>query len=355
MAKLKIAERWIGESEPTYFIADIAANHDGSLDRALRLIEQAAAAGAAAAKFQHFRADKIVSRSGFDAMGRQLSHQAKWKKSVFDVYRSASIPWDWTAALKKACDGCRIHFLSAPYDLEAVDMLDPYVPAFKIGSGDITWLEELEHVARKNKPILLATGASDLIDVQRAVDAVLPINPRLLLMQCNTNYSGQADNFRHIELNVLNTYARLYPELVLGLSDHTTGHAVVLGAVALGARAIEKHFTDDRSREGPDHHFSLEPAAFQEMVQRTRELENALGTGIKAVQPNEAETVVIQRRCLRAARDLPAGTVLKRPDLEPLRPAPRDGIFPYDLANVIGRTLRHDVSLGDYLRWTDLD
>ncbi|MSO24168.1 MAG: N-acetylneuraminate synthase, partial [Acidobacteria bacterium] len=240
MAQLRIGSRCVGEGHPTYFIADIAANHDGQLDRAVRLIELARMAGADAAKFQHFRAEHIVSRSGFESMERQLSHQAAWTKPVFDVYQSASVPWEWTETLKKACEANGIEFLTTPYDLETVDKLDAYLPAFKIGSGDITWIEELEHIVRKKKPVLIATGASDLRDVQRAVDAILAINSELLLMQCNPNYTGNTENFANLQLNVLRTFASMYPQCVLGLSDHTPGHAAVLGAVALGARAIEK-------------------------------------------------------------------------------------------------------------------
>lgn len=354
MRTIQVGNRFIGEGKPLYFIADIAANHDGDLTRALKLIELAKEAGADAAKFQHFRASKIVSKTGFVSLGQQMSHQSKWKKSVYEIYQSASVPWEWTETLKKACDDVKIHFFSASYDREAVDMLDPYVPAHKIGSGDITWIEQLEYVAHKGKPILLATGASDLGDVQRAADTILAINPNLLLMQCNTNYTGNIENFRYVQLNVLRTYACMYPDLVLGLSDHTPGHAAVLGAVALGARAIEKHFTDDRLREGPDHSFALDPSSWREMVERTRELEYALGSGNKIVQPNEIETVVIQRRCLRAAHDLPAGKVLARSDIEPLRPAPRDSIFPCELSRVVGQSVRHKVKRGDYLKWTDL-
>jgi N-acetylneuraminate synthase len=353
MPTVEIGGRTIGDNQPTYFIADIAANHDGDLDRAVALIHLAAKAGADAAKFQHFRAPKIVSKFGFET-GPQLSHQSKWKRSVYEVYQSASVPWDWTEKLKQACDDAGVHFFSSPYDTEAVDMLDQYVPAFKIGSGDITWIEALEHIARKGKPVLLATGASDLGEVQRAVDAIRAINPQLVLMQCNTNYTGSMENFRYVKLNVLRTFAAMYPELVLGLSDHTPGHAAVLGAVALGARAVEKHFTDDRTREGPDHPFSLDPTSWREMVDRTRELEYALGDGNKIVEPNEMETVVIQRRCLRASRDLPAGTVLETGDLEALRPAPRDAIFPYQESMTIGRKLLRDLKRGDYPKWTDL-
>ncbi len=355
MTRIRIADRWVGDGEPTYFVADISANHDGVFERAKKLIYLAKEAGADAAKFQNFRAPKIVSKHGFESLGRQLSHQAKWKKSVYEVYQDASIPWEWTEKLKKYCDEVGIHYFSSPYDFETVDMLEPFVPAFKIGSGDITWPEMLEKVSSKGKPVILSTGASDIGDVQRAVNIIRAINPDLILLQCNTNYTGSRENFKYIQLNVLRTYKAMYPDLIVGLSDHTPGHAAVLGAVALGARVVEKHFTDDRSREGPDHPFSMDPIAWKEMVERTRELELALGDGDKRVQDNETETVVVQRRCLRAARDIAQGTILARELVDVLRPAPHDAIFPYDLERVLGKRARVALKMGEYLTWDKLE
>jgi sialic acid synthase SpsE len=352
---MKLGKKDVGIEHPTYFIADISANHDGDLERAKLLIRLCAQAGANAAKFQNFRAAKIVSDRGFKTLGGQLSHQSKWKKSVFEVYKDASLPWEWTGTLKEECDRCGIDYFSAPYDLEAVDMLDPYVEMFKIGSGDITWPEMLRKIASKGKPVLLATGASDIDEVRRAVDEVLAINPNLVLMQCNTNYTASLENFRHIHLRVLESYKALFPGVVLGLSDHTPGHATVLGAVALGARVIEKHFTDDNRREGPDHPFSMTPTTWREMVDRTRELEYALGSPKKRVAENERDTVVVQRRCLRAARDLQAGVVLTAYMVEALRPAPAEAVKPYELEKVVGKKLRQDLSFGEILRWADLD
>ncbi|MGH8759613.1 MAG: N-acetylneuraminate synthase family protein [Burkholderiales bacterium] len=355
MPEFRVAGRLIGPGHPTYFIADIAANHDGSLDRAVELIHLAARAGADAAKFQHFRAPHIVSDVGFKALGGQKSHQSRWQKSVYEVYEAASVPWEWTPSLQKAAAEAGIHFFSAPYDLEAVDMLNAAgVPAFKMGSGDITWPEIIKHMARTGKPLFAATGASNAADVQRLMAIVRPFRIPICLMQCNTNYTGNPENIRHVHLNVLKSYAALYPDVVLGLSDHTPGHASVLGAVALGAAAIEKHFTDDTGREGPDHGFSMDPRAWREMVDRTRELEEALGQADKQVAGNEAETVVLQRRCLHAARALPVGHVLQANDIEALRPAPRDGVVPYDLPRVLGCKLTRALSRGEHLRFDDL-
>jgi len=315
---IKIGTHTIGYNHPTYFIADISANHDGDLERARMLIRLAKESGADAAKFQNFRASKIVSDYGFKSLGGQVSHQASWKKTVFEVYADASLPLDWTPILKEECDNVGIDYFSSPYDFEAVDTLDPYVPAHKIGSGDITWLEMLVYIAQKGKPVILSTGASDIGEVQKAVHTILriqttlTISPQLVLMQCNTNYTASLDNFNHIHLRVLDGYKTLFPDVVLGLSDHTHGHATILGGVALGARVIEKHFTDDTGRVGPDHSFSMTPPTWRDMVDRTRELECALGSANKFVTDNEQHTVIVQRRCLRTARDIYTGEVFTR-------------------------------------------
>lgn len=351
---LEIQGKKIGRDYPTYFIADIAANHDGDLERAKGLIYLASEAGADAAKFQHFKAETIVSDHGFRALGGQQSHQINWKKSVFKVYRDASVSLGWTDTLKETCDKAGIAFFTSPYAIDLVDHIDPYVPAYKIGSGDITWIEMIEYIASKQKPYIMATGASTMEDVHRAVSAGLSINPMLCLMQCNTNYTASLENFKYIQLNVFGTYREMYPDLVLGLSDHTPGHITVLGAVALGARMIEKHFTDNISREGPDHAFSMDPKTWREMVDSTRELENALGNGLKKVEDNEQETVVLQRRAIRLAVDLPAGAELKLAHLTVLRPCPPDALPPYRLAGVIGQKLKHAINAGEHLRWNDL-
>ena len=340
----------MGVSDPTYFIADIAANHDGDLGRAKALMTLAKEAGADCAKFQHFRAPHIVSDYGFRSLGEQQSHQATWEKSVFEVYQDASLPWDWTAELARHAQQIGIEFMSAPYDLEAVDHIDPFVNAYKIGSGDIDWIEEIEYIADKGKPVIIATGAATLADVDRAMAVLTSHSVPTVLMQCNTNYEGSIENIHHVNLRVLTQYSERYPTAILGLSDHTPGHVTVLGAVALGARVVEKHFTDDTTRSGPDHGFSMDPLTWREMVDATRMLEAALGTGRKDIEANEHQTAVLQRRCVRAARDLAANTVLTRADVEVLRPAPL-GAFPaHSVQEVVGRKLTSDLAAGQDLR-----
>lgn len=353
--EITIGKHIVGPNRPTYFIADIAANHDGDLARARRLIHLAAEAGADAAKFQNFTAQKIVSDYGFSHMNSRVSHQATWKRSVVEVYKGASIPFDWTPILKDECEAAGVEYFTSPYDYEAIEYVEPFIPAFKIGSGEIDWLEALVHMASKGKPVLLATGAADMAEVRQAVNAILAVSRQLVLMQCNTNYTNSDANFDHINLNVLLSYAREFPNLILGLSDHTHGNATVLGAVALGARVIERHFTDDNAREGPDHKFALNPADWAHMVQETRQLERAMGDGEKTIAANEQETAVVQRRCLRAARAIGAGEVITREMIDVLRPATPGAIKPSELGKVIGLKTRNPLAAGQDLRWDDIE
>ena len=344
----------VGEDHPTYFIADIAANHDGDLERAKDLIHLSAEAGANAAKFQNFLAETIVSDYGFRALGGQQSHQASWEKSVFEVYKDASLPLEWTEELRAACDAAGIDYFTAPYDLEILPFLSKNVAAWKLGSGDITWHESIEWMAKDGKPFFIATGAASLEEVELAMGVVTPHTDQVCLMQCNTNYTGSLENFSHIAINVLKTYAEKFPGTILGLSDHTPGHATVLGAVALGARAVEKHFTDNTNRVGPDHGFSMDPVTWREMIDRTRELELALGPTEKRVMDNETETVVLQRRGIRAKNDIPAGTVLTKDMLIPLRPCPADALPPYREGEILGKAVTRSIPEGDIVKLSDV-
>lgn len=353
---MKVGQHTISKVAPTYFIADIAANWDGDLERAKNLIHMCAEAGANAAKFQNFQAATIVSDIGFKklAKGGQLAHQASWKKSVFEVYEDASLPPEWTETLKQTCNQAGVDYFTTPYDWAQVDNLSKYVAAWKLGSGDITWHEFIERLAKDGKPLMIASGASTMSEVEMAIEVARHHTDKLVLMQCNTNYTASVENFKHIHLNVLKTFARRFPDLVLGLSDHTHGHATVLGAIALGARVVEKHFTDDNDREGPDHKFSMTPTTWREMVERARELESALGSEEKFLADNEKESVMVQRRSVRAKVDLTKGQILTRDDLIMLRPIPPDGLPPWQMDKVLGKSLNRDLSSGDCVRAEDV-
>lgn len=349
----KIGDRVIGKHEPTYFIADIGANHDGSLERAKMLIGLAKDAGADCAKFQHFRADKIVSKEGFADL--KTAHQAMWDKPVYEVYEDYSINREWTVELAETAKIWDIDFMTTPYDLAAIHDVEPYVPAFKIGSGDITYHELIAEVARMGKPIFMATGASNIQEVIDAVSVALAHNHQLCVMQCNTNYTGDSDNIRHMNLNVLKEYAKLWPGLPLGLSDHTPSDTSVLGAVALGARVIEKHFTDDNTRSGPDHAFAVTAKHWRTMRMLVRQMEAAMGDGIKRVEDNERESAIVQRRALRFKKNRMIGWKIEADDFEALRPCPEGAFSPADIHRIIGSHLRRDVKKGDALTKYDID
>ncbi|SHN00867.1 N-acetylneuraminate synthase family protein [Polaribacter sp. KT 15] len=348
MNSIKLGNKIIDDNT-LYFIADIGANHNGSLEKAISLIKLAKDSGADAAKFQNFQADKIVSKSGFDKLKGKISHQSNWKKSVFEVYEDASISKDWTKILKEECDKVGIDYFTSAYDFESVDLVDPFVDMYKIGSGDISWLEIIEYTLLKNKPVLLATGASSKEDVKRVMDMALNKTDKLVLMQCNTNYTGASENFKYCNLNVLKQFAIDYPNVVLGLSDHTSGHATTLGAIALGARVIEKHFTDDNDQVGPDHGFAMNPNSWRDMVDRSYELLSALGDGIKIVEDNEIQSQLVQRRCLRVKHRLEKGHILKDEDFIVLRPISEDGVHPYEKNIFVGKVLLESIDAGEHL------
>ena len=234
---------------------------------------------------QHFKANTIVSDYGFKSLQTESSHQSGWKKTVFETYEDASVPDKWTSTLIEECKKAKIEFFSSPYDFNSVDMLNKHgVAAHKIGSGDITWIEIIEYIAKSKVPVFIATGAADILDVKRAMNILIKEKAQICLMQCNTNYTGSEDNFRYINLKSPKYLQKALSGCRSWFVRSYPGHSTVLGAVSLGARVIEKHFTDDNTREGPDHLFSLNPKAWRDMVNATRELENSLGVEEKKLR-----------------------------------------------------------------------
>ena len=173
-------------------------------------------------------------------------------------------------------------------------------------------------------------------------------------MQCNTNYTGSEDNFNYINLNVLKTFRKKFPNLILGLSDHTPGHSTVLGAITLGAKVIEKHFTDSNNRSGPDHKFAMTPKTWSEMVSRTRELEKSLGDGVKRVEKNEIQTLILQRRAVRLKNDIKKGQRIKPCDLVALRPCSKKGISPNYISKIINKKAIKNLKKDMEVKWSDL-
>ncbi|MDD3138611.1 MAG: N-acetylneuraminate synthase family protein [Lachnospiraceae bacterium] len=346
--EIKIGNRLIGLNQPTYIIAEIGGNFDGSLDKAKRLIDAAKESGADCAKFQTFTAEKIVSEGGYSRMKLQGIH-GTWGRTITEVFKDVEFPHSWHKEIVDYCNKVGIDFTTAPYDKEAVELCaDLDLPFIKIGSGDITWLEMIDTIARIGKPIMLATGDATLSEIDEAVRTIEATgNKDLVLMQCITNYPSKIDS---ANVNVLKTYQSAF-DVLTGYSDHSPGPVVALSSVVLGGRVIEKHFTLNRNDKGPDHPHSMEPKDFKQMVDFVREVERAMGSSRKEVVAEEGETVYVQRRCLYAKRDIPAGKVLEASDIDVLRPAL--GIPPKFKNIIIGKIAKDYIKQGQPLFWNN--
>ena len=350
----------MGPGYPAYVIAEIGSNFDGSLERAKMLAKMSKEAGADAFKIQNFIAEKIVSNEGFKNM--KIAHQAKWDKPVMEVYKKAEFPREWVREVFDYCKEIGIDFFSAPYDIEAVDLLEEVgVDVYKIGSGEIDNLEFLAYVAKKGKPMIIATGSATSEEVDAAVKTARDAGcSDIILLQCVTNYpSPIADSELHAMVAMGQKYGVPY-----GYSDHSTGPTqggddplggltIPLGTVALGGCMIEKHVSDDPTRSGPDHPFAMKiDGNFTQMIAGMHALESALGTGEKRIMPSEKETVIVQRRGVCTARDVKEGETLKREDLEFLRPA--TGLKPPQIGLAVGKKAKHDMPKGTGVQENDL-
>lgn len=361
MKRYKIGNKWVGEGEKPYWIADIAANwmpvpgKKADINKAYQLIDAAKTAGANAAKFQTFQAPKIVSDVGFKSM--KIAHQAKWKKTVYEVYEDASLRFDWHQKLANYCKKVGIEFMSTPYDKESVDLLENIgVNAYKIGSGDIDYLELLEYISKKGKPIIISSGASDLATVELAIKTIRASgNDQIILLQCITNYALSPIEQAEVEAMVSMGKAFGVP---YGYSDHTYdagnpfhGSVVPLIAIARGACVIEKHLCLRNDDETPDAPFSMTPEAFGIMTKYGNLVTTIFGSGQKCVVEAESQSSIVQRRCLRACGDLKRGTVLTESMIEFLRPAPKGSITPQFAQNILGKTLVRSINKGEAFTW----
>ena len=338
-----MAGRSIGPENPSYIIAEAGVNHNGDVELARRLIDAAAEAGADAVKFQTFSADKLVMPEAPKAEYQKRSTEQDG--SQLEMLRALELSQeDHRALLEHACER-GITFLSTPFDEDSADFLHALgVCAFKIGSGDLTNLPLLEHVAGLGKPMIVSTGMATLGEVEQGVETIRRGGcDQLALLHCVSNYPAQASD---ANLRAMQTLAKAFG-VPVGWSDHMRDDDVVVAAVALGACLVEKHFTLDCTLPGPDHKASLEPNELARMVQRVRHIEQALGDGRKRPAASETEMRNIARRSLVLVRAVPSGQELTRADLGVKRPG--TGLSPVLLPHVLGRRLRHDAPAGTIL------
>jgi N-acetylneuraminate synthase len=330
-------------------IAEAGVNHNGDPDLAHRLVDVAAEAGADAVKFQTFDPERLVSPLARKAE-YQIAHTGS-SESQLEMLRRLVLPQEALAPLAAHAAERGIIFLSTPFDEASADVLEGLgVPAFKVPSGEVTNHPLVAHLAAKGTPVLMSTGMSTLVEVAEAVQVVRENgDPPLALFHCVTSYPAAAAD---CNLRAIGAMKAAFG-VPVGWSDHTDGIQVFLAAVAAGASLLEKHFTLDRGLPGPDHLASLEPGELAALVQAVREIESALGDGVKRPAASEVANAAVVRRSLHAARPLPAGHVLKAGDLVVLRPG--TGLPPSLRDRLVGRKLRVGVERGEMLAERHLD
>lgn len=333
-------------NDKVFIIAEAGVNHNGDKNIAYKLIDAAKAAGADAVKFQTFKAEKMISKHT-----NMASYQKKnigQEESQLDMVKDLELSYSDFEELKAYCDKKGIIFLSSPFDEDSIDFLENLVPCYKIPSGEIVNHLYLQHMASKHKPMIMSTGMATLSDVEKALDDIYSVDKdaEIYLLHCTTNYPTL---YSEVNLRSMLTLREAF-KLPVGYSDHTNGIEIPVAAVALGACVIEKHFTLDRNMKGPDHKASLEPDDFERMVRAIRNVEDALGNGIKRPTKSEEEMKNVVRKKLVAAHDLERGEIIKRNDVTLKRS--NTGLSPEFLNVIDGKKLIKGIKEDEGFSWS---
>jgi len=329
----------------TLIIAEAGVNHNGSIEIAKKLIDVAAEAGVDYVKFQTFKAEKLVSKSAQKA--EYQIESTGGSESQFEMIKKLELDEDTHHKLIDYCQQKKVNFLSTGFDLGSIDMLDKLgIDIFKIPSGEITNLPYLEKIASKQKPVILSTGMSTIGEIEDALNVLYKNGidkEDITVLHCNTEYPTP---MKDVNLSAMNTIGDTF-KLSYGYSDHTLGIEIPIAAVARGATCIEKHFTLDRTMIGPDHSASLEPQELKDMVTSIRNIEIAIGDGLKRPSESEEKNISIARKSIHIANALEKGHVLTTDDLEMKRPG--DGISPMDISLVLGEKIKMNLEKGSKL------
>jgi N,N'-diacetyllegionaminate synthase len=349
MVRAKLGPFEVGADRPALVIAEAGVNHNGDAVLARRLIDAAAASGADVVKFQTFTAERVASADAPKA-AYQLETTDRGQ-SQLELLRSLELPGPTLSELRDYASSRGIAFASTPFDHDAIDLLvDLGVPFLKVPSGEITNRPFLEHVGRTGLPVILSTGMSYLDEVTEAIDVLGRAGAAdIAVLQCVSNYPAAPADVNLRAMAALES-ATGRPA---GLSDHTSGLAIPFAAVAIGACIIEKHFTLDRALPGPDHRASLEPAELNALVAGIRDVQAALGDGIKRPVEAESDTRLVARRSVAASRDIDAGATIAADMLDALRPS--TGLSPMLMGQIVGRRAARPIAAGRLLEWSDLE
>lgn len=349
MSAIQIAGRTIGEDAPVFIIAEMSANHDRDLNHALTLLDIAAEAGVDAVKLQTYTADSLTLPTSHSSARVDPAWGAD---TLYELYSRAAMPMEFHHPLFERAANLGMVIFSSVFDERGVDFLESLdVPAYKVASPELVHIPLLRHIAKTGKPVILSTGMANLGEVEEALDALAAPSSgasSVVLLHCSSAYPASPSS---VNLTAMETLRQAF-RCPVGLSDHTLGTHIAIAAAALGACIVEKHFTSDTRRSGPDHRFSLGPDGLREMVRGIRDVTAAKGTGRKHVMPEEEVNRVKARRSVFAGTNIPAGTQITADMLRIVRPGV--GLHPRWVQTVVGRKARRDLSAGDPINWDDI-
>ncbi len=348
MRKLTIDGKVIQDDGNCYVIAEIGHNHQGKLETAKEMFKVAKECGADAVKLQKRNNRELFTAAGYNrAYDNSNSYGATYgEHREFLEFGEAEFK-----ELKAYAAEIGITMFATAFDFSSADFLEDLdMPAFKMASGDLKNIPLLTHVAKFQKPMIISTGGGTMEDVNRAYDAIMPINQQLCILQCTAGYPA---DFEELNLSVISTFRERFANTTIGLSSHDNGIAMALAAYMLGARLVEKHFTLNHTLKGTDHAFSLEPTGFRKMVRDLERVQVAIGNGVKQTYESEVAPIIKMGKKLVAARDLPAGYTIQREDLA--IKSPGDALPPYEIDKVIGRVTREAMKEDDDITFKALN
>jgi len=348
MRKLTIDGKVIQDDGKCYVIAEIGHNHQGKLETAKEMFKVAKECGADAVKLQKRNNRELFTKAGYNKPYDNPNSYGATYGEHREFLEFGGIEYK---ELMDYADEIGVTMFSTAFDFASADFLAKLnMPAFKMASGDLKNIPLLTHIAEFQKPMIISTGGGTMEDVNRAYDAVMPINQQLCILQCTAGYPA---DFDELNLSVITTFRERFPSLTIGLSSHDNGIAMAVAAYMLGARVVEKHFTLNHTWKGTDHAFSLEPIGFRKMVRDLERVKVATGNGVKQVHESEKNPIIKMGKKLVAARDLPAGYTIQREDIA--LKSPGDGLPPYELDKVIGRVTRQELKEDDDITYEILN
>lgn len=352
MKEIRIGKRVISNKSPSFIIAEGATNHNNKLELGLRLIKEAAEAGADALKVQTYTAEKLVTRDA-PCFWEMANENEKVSGTQYDSYSKVDkLPPEAYRKMKEYADSLGIEFFSTPFDYESVDFLEELgVNLYKIASCDVTNIPLLKYVAKTQKPIILSTGISRIGEIEEAVNAIIEEgNDQIVLLHCTIKYPTPYEN---VNLNAMKTMQTVFPDIPIGLSDHSIGIEIPLAAIALGAKCIEKHYTFNKHEElSSDHWLAVDTPELKKLVDGVRHIEMAMGSPIKEMSICEEKSLLYARRSLVASKNIKKGETIKKSDLSIKRPG--TGIPPKYIEMIEGCVVTKDIKEDEVLRWEDI-